>query len=1142
MAVTDRQNRLLKNEDWKRIYQSFRNADFQSYDFDNLRRTMINYLRENYPEDFNDYIESSEYIALIDLIALLGQNVSYRIDLNARENFIELAERRESVLRTARLLSYNPKRVIPANGLLKITSISTTEEIIDSNNINLSKQSVLWNDSTNPNWNEQFKKVLNAALPVANIIGKPIRSEALQGITTEQYRFNASNTNIPVYQFSKNVDGRSETFEITSTSFNQNGIYEESPNPGNKLSFLYRDNGQGPGSNSTGYFMHFRQGSLQNNEFTLNTSVPHSKVDINVPNINNSDVWLYKLDADGNETEEWIKVDAVEGNNIVYNSLEKNIRNIFSVLTRDEDTISLMFSDGVFGNLPKGNFRVYFRQSANRQYKVVPKDLRGITISIPYVSKSNKTETLSVTLGLQSVVDNASVSETSDSIKTNAPSNYYTQNRLITGEDYNVGPLSVSQEIVKTKSVNRTSSGVSRYFDLRDTTGKYSNTNLYANDGVLYREFTNKKMLFEFDSQTDIEFFARNSITEIINSSKVRNFYYTKFPRNTSVSNLNIRWNKETFETNKCTGLFKDEDGLNVVLGSYTSGLMALIKTGAFLKFNAPSGYYYDAKNSYKLVQGDPTGVPNALTYKWTKVVSVIENGTLVDDTTGLGPVTLNDNIETDSTLVEIIPVLKTALSNDTINQFIDQMFTQKRFGLRYDYNKNMWRIILDQDLNATADFSISSEGDLSGRNLDASWLMLFETNGETYTVTTRGLQYIFSSADELRFYFDKEDKIYDSKSQQIVKDKIQVLGINTLPGQIGNFNVDFDWQIINSYINIDGYIDSTKVELDFFDSDDDGIVDNPDIFEEIVDTSLATYVFEKRFNLGDSEAFYYVDKTAENINDNFSREEFIGAISQYDEGQVFYFSYWNFFKKIVNGVLVLINDYRAFEGRNDIKFRYYHAANENRRLDPSVSNIIDTYLLTRTYDTDYRSWLVGNTTTKPLAPSSDELFVLYGQELNLIKSISDEVIYHPVKYKALFGSKAPENLQAKIKVVKNESEVLNDNNIKSNVISAINKFFSLENWDFGETFYFSELAAYIMKEMAPDLSSVILVPVQADQYFGSLYEIKAESDEIFASAATVNDIEIIDAITETKLRAEGKVVTADTTGNANITSNTSSY
>jgi len=69
MSSTDRQNRLLVAEDWKRIYQSYRNAEFQSYDCDNLRRTMINYLRENYPEDFNDYIESSEFIAIIELLA-----------------------------------------------------------------------------------------------------------------------------------------------------------------------------------------------------------------------------------------------------------------------------------------------------------------------------------------------------------------------------------------------------------------------------------------------------------------------------------------------------------------------------------------------------------------------------------------------------------------------------------------------------------------------------------------------------------------------------------------------------------------------------------------------------------------------------------------------------------------------------------------------------------------------------------------------------------------------------------------------------------------------------------------------------------------------------------------------------------------
>ena len=43
---------LLVGEDRKKIYQSFRNADFKSYDFETLRRTMISYLQENYPEDF----------------------------------------------------------------------------------------------------------------------------------------------------------------------------------------------------------------------------------------------------------------------------------------------------------------------------------------------------------------------------------------------------------------------------------------------------------------------------------------------------------------------------------------------------------------------------------------------------------------------------------------------------------------------------------------------------------------------------------------------------------------------------------------------------------------------------------------------------------------------------------------------------------------------------------------------------------------------------------------------------------------------------------------------------------------------------------------------------------------------------------
>src|SRR6056300_1175406 len=129
MATTTRQTSLLVQQDWTKIYQTFKDANFQSFDFETIRKSMIEYLRTYYPEDFNDFTESSEYIALIDLIAFLGQSLAFRTDLNARENFLDTAERRDSILKLAKLISYNPKRNIPASGFIKFQSVSTSERV-----------------------------------------------------------------------------------------------------------------------------------------------------------------------------------------------------------------------------------------------------------------------------------------------------------------------------------------------------------------------------------------------------------------------------------------------------------------------------------------------------------------------------------------------------------------------------------------------------------------------------------------------------------------------------------------------------------------------------------------------------------------------------------------------------------------------------------------------------------------------------------------------------------------------------------------------------------------------------------------------------------------------------------------------------
>jgi hypothetical protein len=47
----------------------------------------------------------------------------------------------------------------------------------------------------------------------------------------------------------------------------------------------------------------------------------------------------------------------------------------------------------------------------------------------------------------------------------------------------------------------------------------------------------------------------------------------------------------------------------------------------------------------------------------------------------------------------------------------------------------------------------------------------------------------------------------------------------------------------------------------------------------------------------------------------------------------------------------------------------------------------------------------------------------------------------------------------------------------------------------------------------------VVLVPQDPLKSFGDLYEIRSQPNEIFVNAATVTDIEVIDALTSSELR-----------------------
>jgi hypothetical protein len=137
---------------------------------------------------------------------------------------------------------------------------------------------------------------------------------------------------------------------------------------------------------------------------------------------------------------------------------------------------------------------------------------------------------------------------------------------------------------------------------------------------------------------------------------------------------------------------------------------------------------------------------------------------------------------------------------------------------------------------------------------------------------------------------------------------------------------------------------------------------------------------------------------------------------------------------------------------------------------------------------------------------------------------ISDNVVLNSVFFKPLFGAKAAPELRAVIKVVRAPKTTASVSEIKSQVVANMNAYFSIDKWDFGDSFFFSELAAYLHEQMGSIISSVVLVPLNPLKTFGDLYEIRSAPNEIFANAATVTDVEVIEALTQSNLRTQTSV------------------
>lgn len=1126
MATTSRQTAIFGVEDWKRIFQTYREADFQSYDFETLRKSFVDYLRLYYPETFNDYIESSEFIALLDVMAFMGQSLAFRTDLNTRENYLDTAERRDSVVKLANLVSYTAKRNTEASGYLKVFSVSTTENLIDFNGINLANLTVNWADPTNLNWQEQFTTIINAALVNTQKFGNPGNRQTILGVDTQEYTINLVPGFLPVIPYTATVDTINMPFEVVnSTSAGADFVYEPPPLPNGQFNVLFRNDQQGFLSNNTGFFFLFKQGVLQNQDFNLAERIDNRAVQINIEGINNTDVWLYQLDNLGNVAGLWEKVQSVYAAAAEQSAL--GTRDIYSVASRTNDQITLNFGDGIFATIPVGTFRTYVRASNGLTYIINPVEMQSVSVPISYVSRTGQIETITFTCGITDPVTNAQARETIQEIKQRAPAQYYTQNRMVNGEDYTNFPFTQYNSILKSTAVNRASIGTSRYLDLVDGTGKYSSTNIFGSDGALYESNNLYAFQFSWLTANNISDAVINQIVPLTLRAGLQQFYYANYPR-PNLLTLNYTWNQSTSITNETTGYFKNSAGNPVAVGGFTSDNGKYITEGSLVQFAAPTGYYFTANN--QLAVGTPTNPDEKLTI-WASPTAVYLNGTaegLGNLPSGIGPVVLNNFVPTGAIPVRVIPVFTTDVPTSLQQSVVEQIALNQNFGLGYNNLTSTWYLITSSNLATNADFSLANAQSTSGTNQDASWLIQATYDGAVYTVVSRSLEYYFGSELQTRFFFYTGDPIYDSRTGTVIQDYINVLKVNSQPDNPAPLGSDNILTIIDQPVLSDGLVDDFQVIVGFTRAPGDTTPINPDFFDDIVapdvDSTQKYVFFRATVDFDNLQRFLLIESGIVN-SDYATLTEIQEVRSEFTVGQVFYAYSENIFytlglDSLGNTTLTVTNEYQAKVGRQNLYFQYRHNSPLTNRIDPGSTNIIDLYIVTNAYYTAYINWLqdTTGTVTEPTAPTIDDLNTAY-QGLQNYKMISDNMILNTVDFQPLFGQKAEPALRATVKVIRSANSTASVSTIKNLVVANMNAYFNLDNWNFGDTFYFSELSAYIHQNIGDVVSSVVLVPLDPQKSFGDLYEIRSAPNQIFVNGATVNDVEVITALTSTNLQ-----------------------
>lgn len=1162
---------LYAAESWEKVYKAFEEVNFTAYDYDAVKQSLIDYLKLNYPENFNDYHESSLMIALAEMFAYIAEQISYRVDMSVHEVLLPTAQRKQSILALAKLISYTASRNLPLRGLVKINSVSTSEELRDSQGNSLTNRVIRWNDPNNSLWKEQFFAVMNKVM--TQQFGAPFKSFQIDDTIFQQYETkNVLETEVDrasfrngVLKFKTPINGVDLDFELVPADVDASGIFERSPNPNAYFTILYGDDGYGDSSDTTGFLMYLKQGVLSKLSYVFDTSQPNRILNVDVPNINDVDVWVQQVDEQGVITAEWQAVPNVGGQNLAFNNIQNSAK--YEIETLEDDKIRLVFGDGDFADIPTGIFNIWVRSSASGNIQVPKNQIVDQSTSFLYTSKLGKQESCTFTYSLSAALQNSAQSEEVEHIRSVAPSIYYTQDRMVNGQDYNSFFLK-DPSILRLKSVNRTFAGQPKYIEWNDPSGSYQNVKVFGNDLRMYYNVGVGSTISNISTRSMIDEVIEPALSDPgIYNMMVYAFYTSASPLNLAFINPRTRFIEDATQTingqtlqektliqgaldrhwygepdsiasldvnfeevsnlpkfphaivNNDTDSRIFDSNIKIVTKNYTSGVYTPVSTPGNIsgiqesiirqrrfgiKFNPDRPFTSLLRiNPYDT---DPLAIPNSDEFTQASILQSIAKVEIytIEITDVSGTFSVYGSISgpqssgvigeayTNGVISFLIGFPQSADTTVIVGDaFIIDVQNISGVYTPSLYKKNLtgvFELINESILVAGAEelpYDVNDEVQ--------SWVIIIERfdNSDTgevsyWRVTQRNFELTVESPTT-KFWFNKDLKIIDPDTKKPIYDQVRILKSNLDSSMTQAIGVDQVYNVSGSVLYPDGTVNfnalaiSPTSYLNTYYSGS-GTASNPLEF--------------LRFIGSDDYVYFYKDPATGKLTPVVTTVyleslDYVNNVSG------------NYVRKI---------------GRANLDFLWQHFTPDDNLIDPSTSNIIDCYVLTRGYYAGVQNFLRGIEPIEPAPPSALELRNTY-RSLIESKMISDTVVMHSGKVKLIFGTQAVPELRATFKIVRSGSAKLTGDQIRSKVLDLINQYFSINNWDFGQDFYATELMAVIQSKMPTEIASAVLVPVFPTNYFGDLFFLRSAPDEVFVSCATLGDIEIIEGLDRLTLK-----------------------